>query len=301
MHAVVLVLLGLLIFGFQSPFRIRDSLSLFLSIIFIIYTRSIFRACLHISDHHPLLLLSSIFRLSLMISSMAGSTNNVYLHLSDATALSSQADLTEGRVEVRFAGARFQNLWRSIMNRSGVLDPFDYHMSPPTSTFVNRVPAYLFSYPHRHFHYLWTQISSRLIDLIGFENQHRLRLARNIASFAIRQLVAGNEARGSRPGYYIVAEVRMLQSEVLFDEILDDQADQQSAIEKLIEKGKFVARKDDEDHELGTCGICIEDFSSSVGAELLRMDCSHIYHRDCMLPWLAKSNTCPTCRAKLYC
>jgi hypothetical protein len=70
-----------------------------------------------------------------------------------------------------------------------------------------------------------------------------------------------------------------------------------SAIRKLIKKGGLVAEKSDQ--ELGTCSVCLEELSSPDGAELLRMDCSHLYHQRCILPWLEKRNSCPTCRREV--
>ena len=42
----------------------------------------------------------------------------------------------------------------------------------------------------------------------------------------------------------------------------------------------------------GTCNICFEDDN------VIKITCSHIYHKNCLLGWLAKSqNTCPVCRS----
>jgi hypothetical protein len=70
-----------------------------------------------------------------------------------------------------------------------------------------------------------------------------------------------------------------------------------NAVEKLIEKNGFVAEKSDE--ELDTCSICLAELSSADGAELLRMDCSHLYHQRCLLTWLEKQSTCPLCRREV--
>lgn len=45
------------------------------------------------------------------------------------------------------------------------------------------------------------------------------------------------------------------------------------------------------------CVICQEDFQ--VGQEALQIPCRHIFHTDCIVPWLKEHNTCPTCRYEL--
>lgn len=47
----------------------------------------------------------------------------------------------------------------------------------------------------------------------------------------------------------------------------------------------------------GPCAVCQETFTAGGGAT--RFPCNHVFHRDCILPWLGLRNTCPECRFEL--
>ncbi|CAN7097651.1 unnamed protein product [Brassica rapa subsp. narinosa] len=49
--------------------------------------------------------------------------------------------------------------------------------------------------------------------------------------------------------------------------------------------------------EMNQCAVCTDEFEDGVGVK--EMPCGHVYHQDCLIPWLRMRNTCPVCRHEL--
>ncbi|XP_074285592.1 E3 ubiquitin-protein ligase RING1-like [Silene latifolia] len=49
--------------------------------------------------------------------------------------------------------------------------------------------------------------------------------------------------------------------------------------------------------ESNACAVCMTEFE--LNNEVKQMPCKHLYHPDCIIPWLKMHNSCPVCRFEL--
>lgn len=46
-----------------------------------------------------------------------------------------------------------------------------------------------------------------------------------------------------------------------------------------------------------SCPVCKEELK--LRQNILKMPCKHLFHKQCLMPWLKERNSCPTCRFEL--
>ena len=49
-------------------------------------------------------------------------------------------------------------------------------------------------------------------------------------------------------------------------------------------------------HKDEECSICLEEFTTDK--KIIKLNCNHIFHTDCIKLWIENNNTCPLCRTK---
>jgi len=47
------------------------------------------------------------------------------------------------------------------------------------------------------------------------------------------------------------------------------------------------------------CSICLEQFDEEISDKIL-LKCNHMFHKDCLVPWLECSMSCPDCRTSVF-
>ncbi|KAK9132538.1 hypothetical protein Scep_012066 [Stephania cephalantha] len=70
-----------------------------------------------------------------------------------------------------------------------------------------------------------------------------------------------------------------------------------SLLDDLPPKPKIGDDGGDNDDDDALCAICNDDIFTEDSTK--QLPCSHYYHAECTMPWLAIRNTCPVCRFEL--
>ena len=65
-------------------------------------------------------------------------------------------------------------------------------------------------------------------------------------------------------------------------------------INKILEN-TFIADYNGNEEYNTNCPICLDKFSSKV----IKLKCNHIYHKECIRPWLKENKSCPMCREEI--
>jgi hypothetical protein len=60
---------------------------------------------------------------------------------------------------------------------------------------------------------------------------------------------------------------------------------------------KYCKKEEGGNLEKPNCCICLEEIQ--IGKETVLLPCGHMFHYDCCITWLKKSNTCPICRFEI--
>ena len=68
-------------------------------------------------------------------------------------------------------------------------------------------------------------------------------------------------------------------------------AEEVAAIIPITISGEHIS---DNNSITSSCPICYEDFE--LGEEADQLHCRHIFHQNCISPWLISNNSCPVCR-----
>ncbi|KAG6519594.1 hypothetical protein ZIOFF_023088 [Zingiber officinale] len=88
--------------------------------------------------------------------------------------------------------------------------------------------------------------------------------------------------------------------EVLFEHLADHDSDvkcspaSKTVIESL---PSVIFTEEDLANDNAVCAVCKDGIL--VNEIVKRLPCSHLYHKECILPWLEIRNTCPLCRFEL--
>lgn len=131
----------------------------------------------------------------------------------------------------------------------------------------------------------------------GFDSEARgvNSPAVRIDSALLEGLVAFGSQRGSRGLYGVDSErVSRPWATDLVEQLMSDRHGPPPAPRSAIDAMPTVKITRANMKTNSDCPVCKDQFE--VGTKARQMPCNHMYHDECIVPWLAQHNSCPVCR-----
>ncbi|KAF7833624.1 putative E3 ubiquitin-protein ligase RHC1A [Senna tora] len=130
-----------------------------------------------------------------------------------------------------------------------------------------------------------------LIDAV--DNFMRQRMAGRYPNFDVRTSQGGGPRRVDFGDYFMGPGLEELIEQLTMNDHRGPPPASHSSIDAMptIKITQTHLRSDSH------CPVCKEKFE--LGSEARQMPCNHIYHSDCIVPWLVQHNSCPVCRVEL--
>jgi hypothetical protein len=123
--------------------------------------------------------------------------------------------------------------------------------------------------------------------------------SRRVRSRSPRMFVVGSSNRDTEPSSPF--RQHLVDSTVHFDlddfmsSFLSSHRSHPVSERRLLEIPKETITLEQENSQ---CSICFDEFK--VGESTVRkLPCNHLFHENCIFPWLRLNGTCPVCRARL--
>ncbi|XP_012259068.2 E3 ubiquitin-protein ligase RNF181-like [Athalia rosae] len=98
---------------------------------------------------------------------------------------------------------------------------------------------------------------------------------------------------GEAPNHFLHM-ARLLRDFGMWEELGQGQKLPPPASKESISELKDVRLSDEESEQ---CPVCLKPFDAE--SLIKQMPCKHSFHKECITPWLEKTNSCPLCRYEL--
>ena len=161
---------------------------------------------------------------------------------------------------------------------------------------------------HRFEHTINVDLPRRLKKILDEFNYQSVASEPQIPVLSLSRLIDTAEqlpSHGFNNALYIqlnrVMSSRVLESQNdtqshilrLFDDLADEMRSHMQDVHQLNILG-MKCIKANQTHLEDRCCICWNDYKRKE--ELFQLNCNHIFHKNCIVPWIKEQYTCPLCR-----